>query len=67
LLTRSHSLLLRAALQGRKINPQDGFNPSTERMLNKYLQGKTQLLYPEPKDVFPADLISSTKRPTSYN
>ena len=52
---------------GRNINPQDGFNPSTERMLNRYLQGKTQLLYPEPKDVFPADLIKQNKPPTSYN
>ena len=26
-------------------------------MINKYLNGKAQLLYPEPKDVFPCDLI----------
>ena len=53
--------------QGRKIESKDGFNPSTERLLNRYLDGKTQLLYPEPKDVFPADLIKSTRPPTSYN
>lgn len=53
--------------QGRKIEPKDGFNPSTERLLNRYLQGKTQLLYPEPKDVFPEELIKSTRPPTSYN
>ncbi len=51
---------------GRKINPQDGMNPSTERLLNRYLQGKTQLLYPEPKDVFPQELIGKSKPPTSY-
>eukprot|EP00878_Enallax_costatus_P009333 GHUV01009755.1.p1 GENE.GHUV01009755.1~~GHUV01009755.1.p1 ORF type:complete len:584 (+),score=199.40 GHUV01009755.1:590-2341(+) len=41
----------------RFANNSDGFNYSTTRLLNKYLQGKTQLLYPEPRDVFPAELL----------
>ena len=31
----------------RKVLPTDGFNYSTTRMMNKYLEGKTTLLYPE--------------------
>jgi glucose-6-phosphate isomerase len=41
----------------RFVNDSDGFNYSTTRMINKYLAGKAVLLYPEPKDVFPADLL----------
>jgi glucose-6-phosphate isomerase len=51
---------------GRKLVESDGFNPSTMRLLNKYLDGKTQLLYPEPRDMFPEELISKNKVPTSY-
>ena len=29
------------------------------QMINRYLDGKAQLLYPEPHDVFPCDLIHS--------
>ena len=34
----------------------------------RYLQGKAQLLYPEPRDVFPCELIDSEvcRPPTSY-
>ena len=35
-------------------------------LLNRYLSGKTQLLYPEPHDVFPATLINDHAPPTSY-
>jgi len=47
---------------------KDGFNPSTTMLLNKYLDGKTQLLYPEPEDVFPCSIIDSEecRPPTSY-
>ena len=41
----------------RFVNNSDGFNYSTTRLLNKYLAGKTQLLYPEPRDQFPVDLL----------
>ena len=41
--------------QSRLIEPGDGFNYSTTRLLNRYLKGKTVLQYPEPKDVFPCD------------
>ncbi len=43
----------------RRITASDGFNPSTRKMINRYLDGKHQLLYPEPKDVFPCELIDS--------
>lgn len=45
-----------ARTRSRKIQPSDGFNYSTTRMINKYLEGKTQLLYPEPRDVFPVEI-----------
>jgi glucose-6-phosphate isomerase len=35
----------------------EGFNFSTTYLLNRYLKGKTQLLYPEPHDVFPSDIL----------
>lgn len=52
----------------RKVGPADGFNHSTMRLLNRYLDGKDKLLYPEPRDVFPCDLIDSEhcRPPTSY-
>jgi glucose-6-phosphate isomerase len=45
-----------------------GFNYATTRLLNKYLAGKAQLIYPEPVDVFPCELIASEscRPPTSY-
>jgi len=45
-----------------------GFNYATTRLLNRYLSGKAQLIYPEPADVFPCDLITSDscRPPTSY-
>ncbi|KAL6779793.1 PGI1B [Auxenochlorella protothecoides x Auxenochlorella symbiontica] len=43
----------------RKILKEDGFNPSSRKMINRYLEGKAQLLYPEPRDVFPCELIHS--------
>ncbi|KAK9786064.1 hypothetical protein WJX73_005394 [Symbiochloris irregularis] len=54
--------------KSRKISPSDGFNPSTSNLLNRYLSGKAELLYPEPHDVFPCDLIDSEycQPPTSY-
>jgi len=52
----------------RKVTDNDGFNHSTTRLMNKYLAGKAQLLYPKPADVFPCDLIDSDhcRPPTSY-
>lgn len=38
-----------------------GFNYSTTYLLKQYLEGKTQLLYPEPKDVFPSDILASAE------
>ena len=38
------------------------------RCLRRYLEGKARLLYPEPEDVFPCDLIDSDtcRPPSSY-
>jgi glucose-6-phosphate isomerase len=54
--------------KGETMTPADGFNPSTTALLNRYLAGKAALIYPEPKDVFPCDLIDSDecRPPTSY-
>ncbi|KAL3144094.1 hypothetical protein ABBQ32_003885 [Trebouxia sp. C0010 RCD-2024] len=54
--------------KNRSLTPADGFNHSTTKLLNRYLQGKAQLLYPEPRDVFPCELIDSEvcRPPTSY-
>ena len=45
--------------KNRKVLFTDGFNYSTTRMINKYLEGKTQVLYPEGHDVFPIDQLRS--------
>ncbi|GAQ90376.1 cytosolic phosphoglucose isomerase [Klebsormidium nitens] len=47
-----------ARTEGKQIT---GFNYSTTYLLKKYLEGKTQLLYPEPKDVFPSDILASAE------
>ncbi|CAK0773032.1 hypothetical protein CVIRNUC_004023 [Coccomyxa viridis] len=54
--------------QDRKVGPSDGFNHSTTKLLNRYLEGKARLLYPEPEDVFPCDLIDADhcRPPSSY-
>lgn len=43
--------------KNQKVSPTDGFNASTTKMINRYLEGKTQVLYPEPRDVFPVDIL----------
>ncbi|CAI7811763.1 unnamed protein product, partial [Closterium sp. NIES-53] len=45
----------------------EGFNYSTTMLLNRYLEGKTQLLYPEPYNVFPKDLLTGdgVKKPVT--
>jgi len=54
--------------KGQKVTEADGFNPSTTSLLNRYLEGKAQLKYDAPVDVFPCDLIDSDecRPPTSY-
>ncbi|BDA44166.1 Glucose-6-phosphate isomerase, cytosolic 1 [Coccomyxa sp. Obi] len=54
--------------KNRNVSPTDGFNHSTTKLLNRYLEGKARLLYPEPEDVFPCDLIDSDtcRPPSSY-
>ena len=45
--------------QGRLLGNGDGFNYSTKTMVNHYLEGKAELLYPDGEDVFPCELIHS--------
>lgn len=57
LATRVRQTMAEARTRNRKVVISDGYNPSTRKMINRYLDGKAQLLYPEPTDVFPCDLI----------
>jgi len=59
LASKCRSKMNSARTQKRLIEASDGFNFSTTRLLNRYLKGKTFLQYPEPKDVFPCDIIDS--------
>ena len=57
LATRVRHSMSEARTKNRNMDVTDGYNPSTRKMINRYLSGKTQQLYPEPRDVFPCDLI----------
>ena len=59
LATKVRTTMAEARTRMRKVDVTDGYNPSTRKMINRYLGGKAQLLYPEPRDVFPCDLIHS--------
>lgn len=59
LATRVREMISVARTKTRRIVVSDGFVPATRKMINRYLDGKAQLLYPEPHDVFPCDLIHS--------
>lgn len=36
-----------------------GFNPSTMKLITRYLDGKTNLLYPKPRDIFPINILDT--------
>jgi glucose-6-phosphate isomerase len=57
LATRVRNSMAEARTRNRLFDVTDGYCPSTRKMINRYLAGKAQLLYPEPRDVFPCDLI----------
>lgn len=57
LATRVRGTMSECRNHNRLLDVTDGFCPSTRKMVNRYLRGKQQLLYPEPRDVFPCDLI----------
>lgn len=59
LATKVRTTISEARNRKRNIDVTDNYNPSTRKMINRYLGGKQQLLYPEPRDVFPCDLIHS--------
>ena len=68
LATRVRSTMHDKRNEGKMLDSSDGYNHSTEKMLNRYLQGKAQLKYDTPSDVFPCDLINSEecRPPSSY-
>eukprot|EP00983_Pelagomonas_calceolata_P025826 809104-Pelagomonas_calceolata.AAC.8 len=63
-LTVFHSICVPPDLQSRTksrtVAITDGFNYSTTRMMNKYLEGKTQMLYPEGTCTHDTMLVGST-------
>lgn len=46
-----------ARTEGRRITASDGLSISTTALLNRYLDGKAKLIYDEPRDVFPCELL----------
>jgi glucose-6-phosphate isomerase len=57
LASKIRAMMNQSRTKSRVVFPSDGINYSTARMINKYLEGKTQLLYPEGHDTFPVDLL----------
>mmetsp|Transcript_4172 Transcript_4172/g.9691 ORF Transcript_4172/g.9691 Transcript_4172/m.9691 type:complete len:662 (+) Transcript_4172:57-2042(+) len=57
LASKVRSTMHQSRTKSRTVAITDGFNYSTTRMMNKYLEGKTQMLYPEGHDTFPVDLL----------
>jgi glucose-6-phosphate isomerase len=47
LASKVRSTIQQSRTKNRTVAITDGFNYSTTRMMNKYLEGKTQMLYPE--------------------
>jgi hypothetical protein len=60
LATNIRNIISTTRTKGRRVNVNDGFVPSTRKIINRYLDGKNQRLYPEPKDVFPCDILQSS-------
>eukprot|EP00210_Caulerpa_lentillifera_P005321 g5084.t1 len=59
LASRVRTTINNCRTKNEKVKPTDGFNASTMKMINRYLEGKMQILYPEPKDVFPVDILKT--------
>ncbi|MEW5303608.1 MAG: hypothetical protein WDW36_006284 [Sanguina aurantia] len=57
LASKVRSTMNNSRTKNRKVLPADGYNYSTTRMMNRYLEGKSSLLYPEGHDVFPVELL----------
>ncbi|GMH41089.1 hypothetical protein BSKO_08999 [Bryopsis sp. KO-2023] len=62
LASKVRSIMNVTRTQDRKVRTDDGFNYSTTRLINKYLAGKNRLVYPEPKDVFPVDILNAKEK-----
>jgi glucose-6-phosphate isomerase len=58
LATKVRGAVHECRTESRRITPADAFNPSTRKLINRYLDGKEQRLYPEPRDVFPCNMIN---------
>lgn len=59
LASRVRTTINNSRTKNQKVSTKDGFNASTMKMINRYLEGKTQILYPEPRDVFPVDILKT--------
>jgi glucose-6-phosphate isomerase len=66
LASRVRTTVNQCRTKGRYVNSTDGYNPSTTKLLNRYLEGKHELKYDKPKDVFPSSLIHETSPQSSY-
>jgi glucose-6-phosphate isomerase len=62
LASRVREVMSAARNKQRFVEPSDGFNTSTQGLINKYLEGKTQLNYPRPRDVFPTQLVEAAEK-----
>lgn len=51
------TIMNQARTEGRRITASDGLSISTTALLNRYLDGKAKLIYDEPRDVFPCELL----------
>jgi len=56
---RVRTMINSTRTKSKRVTTGDGFNSSTTKMINRYLEGKTQILYPEPRDVFPVDILKT--------
>jgi len=59
LATKVRSIMNDTRTAGRRVDTSDGLSLSTTALLNRYLDGKAKLIYPEPRDVFPCELLDS--------
>lgn len=59
LASRVRAKMSKLRSQHKQLTSSDRFNHSTSKLINKYLEGKTQLKYPEPRDVFPVDILNT--------
>jgi glucose-6-phosphate isomerase len=52
---------VRVAMNGVRAKNEalSGFNASTMKLMQRYLDGKSHLMYPKPRDVFPINILDT--------